>query len=186
MDRELKRQFFHLAVGLMSIAVLVYLGRYWLMAAAFFSMIIGLLIVNRLLIGYDIKVIRLFLEHFGREKALFPGWGSATYAGGILILVTVLEQVPEIAAGIVVIALGDSASTIIGRKGIHRIPHNPKKTIEGTLAFMLGSLPAYFFVGPVAIPLAFIIAFIESIDFKFDDNLTIPLATVVMLVLLGV
>jgi dolichol kinase len=186
MGKELRRQFFHLGIGLISLIVLIFLGRNWLMAAAFFSIIIGLFLVNRVLLGYRIGIIELFLEKFERDDAKFPGWGSATYAGGITILVTVLENAPEIAAGITILALGDSASTIIGRRGCHRIPYNPRKTVEGSLAFFLGSLPAYLFIGPAIVPLAFITAFIESIDLEFDDNLTIPIATIIAMMLLGV
>lgn len=185
MDKELMRQVFHLSLGFVAIAVLLMLGRNWLMAAGFFILLAGLLAMNQVLLERRVRVIDLFVELFEREDAPLPGWGSAAYACGVLILVTALEGVPEIAAGILILAAGDSFSTIIGRDGTHRLPYNGKKTAEGSLAFFIASLPAYYFIGPAIVPVAFAAAFVESLDLPVDDNLTVPLTCVLVFLLLG-
>jgi len=96
-----------------------------------------------------------------------------------LIPLAFLHSPSEIAAVIFILAIGDGASTIIGMKGKHKIPYNKEKTFEGTVAFFLFSLPAYFFIGEAIIPLAIIAAVVESLPLRLDDNLTVPIACTV-------
>lgn len=182
-DKELLRQMFHLALGFLFIVILLKMGRNFLMAACFFALITGTMIINQLLLGKRMKFIDAFIENFERSNVLFPGWGSATYVSGVLILVTALESTPEIAAGILILAVGDSFSTIIGRHGSMKWPYNRKKSVEGTLAFFFTSLTAYFFIGPVIIPLALFISLIESMDWPLDDNIIITLCTCLVLLI---
>ncbi len=178
--QELKRQVVHFLLGIIALAVLLNLGRNTLMAALFLIVVFGFVIVNQLLLGKKIKWVQWFVERFERPHAPFPGWGSACYAMGSLFLVGFLHSVPEIAASIVIIAFGDSLSTIIGKIGRVRLPWSERKTVEGSVAFFIASLPAYHFVGPIVIPIAIIAAIIESIDFPLDDNIIVPIACTMM------
>ncbi len=185
MDRELSRQIFHLVLGFAAIMILVVLGRYWLMAGTFLALIIGTLLMNQLTLGRRVGLVDIFIKYFERKEVFVIGWGSAAYTTGVLMLATVLENVPEIAAGIFILAVGDSFSTIIGAEGKHRLPYNRKKTVEGTIAFFIFSLPAYLFVGPAIIPVALVAALVEGLDIPLDDNLVIPAVCSVMFLLLG-
>lgn len=183
-DKELLRQMFHLALGFLIIIILMKLGRNVLMAACFFALVIGTLIINQLLLGRRMGFIDGFIKYFERDKVIFPGWGSSTYIAGVLILVTALENTPEIIAGIFILAVGDSFSTTIGRYCKTKWPHNKRKTIEGSITFFVTSLPAYFFIGPVIFPIAFVAALVESFEWPLDDNLIIPIACGIMFMIL--
>jgi len=183
MDKETGRQLFHLAVGLVALGLLLYFGRGFAIAAVFSVLVIGMLIMNLRLLGFDIPLVLWFEKNFEREKVKLPGWGSACYAAGALMLLTFLTDTNEIAACIMILALGDSVSTIIGRHGKMKIPYNKSKTIEGSLAFFIASLSAYLFIGPTAMLLAALAAVVESLP-GLEDNLTIPMAcTALMLIL---
>lgn len=180
MDRETQRQVFHIVLGLISIFVLLYLGRGFLIAGVFFVLIIGTLIVNLRINGKKVPIVSWFEERFERNNAHFPGWGSFWYAVGVLIASTYLSDINQIAAVIYILAVGDGISTIVGRKGTHKLPFNRDKTVEGSIAFFLASLPAYVFIGPLAIILSLVCTLAESIPIV-DDNIAIPISAVVFL-----
>ena len=174
-DRELARQIFHMAVGIIALAVLLVLGRGFAMAAVFFTIIIGMMLINSRMLGRNIGLVQWFEERFEREDAPLPGWGSAAYATGALLAITFLSDISQIAAVILILGIGDGLSTIVGRRGRIRIPYNSKKTLEGALALFASSLASYYFVGPIALPLAFIAMIAESLPIV-DDNISIPVA----------
>jgi dolichol kinase len=184
MDEELKRQVFHIAVGVGSIAFLLLFGRGYFIGAVFFTIVIGMLLINARLLGKKISLVQWFEKHFERPDVMFPGWGSACYAAGALIPATFLTDVPQIAAIIFILAIGDGFSTAVGRLGRVKLPYNSKKTLEGTIAFLIASLPAYYFVGPAVLPLAVVGMIVESIDFRIDDNLAIPIACTALLLVM--
>jgi dolichol kinase len=124
------------------------------------------------------------VQRFERKDILFSGFGSACYATGALIPLVFLSDVNQIAACILILAIGDGLSTLVGKKGRRKLPHNQGKTLEGALAFFIGGLPSVLFIGILGIPLAAIAAIIETIDFRIDDNLTVPIfCTVFFLVI---
>ena len=173
MDREDARQLFHIFVGLTAIAVLFFLGRGFLLAAAFFTIIIGTLLINARLLGARIGIADWFVERFERKEAPLPGWGSACYAAGALIAVSFLTDTGQIASVLLALGVGDGISTIIGRRGRMRLPYNSKKTLEGALGIFFPSLLAWYFIGPLAVPFAVVATIAESVP-RLDDNLTIP------------
>jgi len=180
MMRELKRQSFHLLLGIFALCVLVFFGRGALMAGTFFAMLIGFVLVNRALLKNRIRIMEWFVKEFERKDARFPGWGSACYGLGILFLSGFLHDPAEIAAALVVLALGDGFSTLIGKMGNYRIPWNRSKTVEGAAAFFIGALFGYYFVGWAILPVAFVAMLVESIDWPLDDNLMVPVACTIM------
>ena len=114
--------------------------------------------------GRKIPIADWFEEKFERENVRFPGYGAFWYVAGTLLLALSLGNVNEIAAAIVTLAAGDSAATILGIPGLHPLPYNLIKTIEGSVAFFVFSLPAYLFVGWMSVALAAIAAAAESLD----------------------
>jgi len=56
---------------------------------------------------------------------------------GTILLALFLSNADEIAAAILTLALGDSAATIFGIRGMHPLPYNRRKTIEGSFAFLI-------------------------------------------------
>ncbi len=176
MDREFQRQIFHIIIGIGAIFILYEFGRKALMVSDFLIVIIGLILINQRVRGKKIGIVEWFENKFEREGVLFPGWGSATYAIGVLIAVTILNQREEIGAVIAILAFGDSLSTIVGRESKNKLPWNNKKTVNGSIAFFVfGSIAGLVFVGVNSIIAAGILAIIESIDTQIDDNIMIPL-----------
>jgi dolichol kinase len=184
MHREDARQLFHMGIGLTALAALLIFGRGFLLAALFFTIIIGTLLMNARLQGRKVFIVTWFEERFEREDAPLPGWGSACYATGVLLTLAFLQDISQIAAVIFVLGIGDGVSTIIGTRGNIRLQHNGKKTLEGTLAMFFASLGAFLFVGYAAIPLALVAAIAESIP-RVDDNLMIPAACAAFFLIFG-
>jgi dolichol kinase len=184
MMKETKRQLSHLLVCVTTLLILVFLSKNWLSGITFTILIIGSIIINIKLRNNELRLIDWFVREFEREEVRFPGWGSACIATGVLILATYLREPSAVAAGLVVLGLGDGLSTLIGKTGRHKLPWNQKKTWEGTIAFFFGSLPAALFIGWTVVPLAIVSAVVESVDFGIDDNLLIPIACVIVLLVL--
>ena len=177
--KELGRQLIHVLIGIGLILFLLFFGRTKLIALTFFTLLIGSVLINMKLIGQKIGMAEWFEEQFEREDALLPGWGSAWYVAGFLLLATALTSTEQIAAGIFVLGISDAASTIIGSMyGKHKLFYNKKKSWEGSIAFFIAALPAWFFVGELVIPVALLAAVVESLPLKIDDNVMIPLACI--------
>ncbi len=182
MDKETARQLFHIAIGVCAIALLLLWGRGALIAGVFLTIVIGLWLMNIRLLGGKVPLVSWFEDSFEREDAPLPGWGSACYAAGVLLTATFLHEPAQIAAVIFCLAIGDGVSTLVGLRGRMKIPYNPRKTVEGSLALLVSSLPAYFFIGPLAVPLALIAALSESVP-VIDDNISIPVACTAFLMI---
>ncbi len=90
------------------------------------------------------------------------------------------------AAGMLVLAIADSASTVVGTLfGSHKIKFNRKKSVEGSAAFFIGSAAVLAgFMHPVsAVVLSLVVALVEALP-GLDDNITVPVAISALMVLL--
>lgn len=127
--------------------------------------------------------IEYILETFERKKDIsdFPLKGAVFFMAGAFIPAALFGR--NIAsAAIIILALGDAFSTLIGKPfGKTKHLHNPKKSIEGSAAgFVAAVLAAAFFVSPkLALAGAFAGMAAESFEFKsgkihLDDNLIVP------------
>jgi len=183
-SRELGRQVVHASLGVLLIILLFFVGRGHLIAVLSAILLIGSLIINWKILGSKIFFADWFERKFERNIARFPGYGSAWYIAGALMLAIFLKEPNEIAAGIFMLGVGDAASTVFGMRGSHRIPYNAHKTIEGSIAFFIFSLPAWFFIGWLAVPLAFLAAIAESLPLHFDDNVVVPAVAVLFFYLI--
>lgn len=176
---ELERQLIHIALTIPALAVLFSCGREIFIAVTFLVLIIGLLLVDMAFLKRRIGPLGWLIERFERGDIRFPGWGSACYATGVLLAASFLTDINAIAASIIILGIGDGFSTLVGVRGKTKLPHNSKKTLEGSIAFFAASLIGYFFVGNMIIPVAILAAVVESIDFGIDDNIAIPVATTI-------
>ena len=180
---ENERQLMHFLVGLIAIALLFLVGNLFTRAIVFFVIIIGTILINAKIQGHKIGFVNWFVDKFERKNVLFPGFGSAVYALGVLIPLVFLEDPNQVAAVIFVLAVGDGMSTIVGKMGKIRIPYNKNKTVEGSFAFFLSSLGAFIFVGPAVVFLAAITTVAESLPLRIDDNLIIPIVATALFLL---
>ena len=93
-------------------------------------------------------------------------------------------------AGILVLAVGDTAASLMGRAfGRTLLPHNPGKTVLGSLSlFAVGVIIAIFYVPlPWALLVGVTGTVVESLPIGAYDNLFLPLtvATVMSVAPIG-
>jgi uncharacterized protein (TIGR00297 family) len=121
--------------------------------------------------------------------------GILLYPLSVLLLVlTFRDRLDIVAAAWGIMAAGDGFATIAGRAwGRRRLPWNPEKTVEGTLAFIIAGSVAgvflamwvsptprlYLWIAPVAA--AVVAALVESIPVRLDDNLSVPFSAAAVL-----
>ncbi|MCH8067073.1 MAG: hypothetical protein IIC69_00655 [Nanoarchaeota archaeon] len=183
---EIKRQLIHALLGII-IVILLYFSI--ISAAILFAVSAIGLILSFLSRKFNIPVIYGFLQIFDRKKDLenFPGKGAVFYVIGAFVVVLIFPK--EIAmASIMILALGDSVSRLVGPYGYLKHPFHNEKFFEGAIAGAIaGFLGAVFFVPWLfALIAASISMLIEGIDleikgFKIDDNLLIPIVAAVVM-----
>lgn len=194
MELELKRQIIH-AMGIFSIVVIYYLGKQ--LSILLLSLFVIFWIswsqyrVNKKRIKFSRwKIIKMidekaekFVEGYERktERRALPLKGAIFFYLGALLVVIIFPT--NIAmASIAVLALGDSLSTLVGRKfGKHKAPLNEHKTIQGSLAFFtIAFIVLLFFTNPLrALITAVLGMFVEMLP--LEDNLTVPLSVGILL-----
>ncbi|MDO8340288.1 MAG: hypothetical protein Q7T16_06545 [Candidatus Burarchaeum sp.] len=187
---ELNRQVVHMLFGLIILAIL-FVSLLSPQDAIVAAQVFSLSVLICLLFMIDRRTKNLssplsdFLLYALERKDSPPAHGAMWYALGSLLALTFLSNIWAIAATIFLLAVADGLSTLIGINHHHPLPHNKKKTIEGTAAFFITGLATYAFIGLLAVPLSFLAALAESLDLGLDDNLTIPLASIVFFKLAG-
>jgi uncharacterized protein (TIGR00297 family) len=121
--------------------------------------------------------------------------GILFYPLAVLLLILVFRaRLDIVAAAWAILALGDGAATLVGRRfGRTRIPWNPDKTWEGTLAFVIcasagamllcwltqpnvDSPQSPWFVFGAPFVAALVAALVETVPVRLDDNLSVPFA----------
>lgn len=120
--------------------------------------------------------------------------GIHLYPVAVLLLVLLFGWRPEVAAaGWVIMAAGDPAASAVGQRlGGRPIPWNRRKTISGSLAFAAAAAAAAWVVlvymgrpageaAALAIPTALFAAGIESLPWRLNDNLTVPILSALFL-----
>ncbi|MFQ5710176.1 MAG: diacylglycerol/polyprenol kinase family protein [Candidatus Geothermarchaeales archaeon] len=109
------------------------------------------------------------------------------YACGIFLSLSLFPE-PVSYATIAIFTLGDPMVYIVGRSmGKHRVPYNPSKYLEGSIGgFISASLASSLFVQPTLALLGSAIGmFVESLRTPVDDNLAMPVATGLGLIILS-
>lgn len=182
--KEIDRQLIHLNIGLFSLMLLAVFGKIPCMLLLFIGVLAGSIVVHQKIRGKKVPVVDWFLNRFERKRVVV-GYGSLLYLVGMLLLFSFLENPASIGASIIILAIGDGMATIVGREGRVKIPYNKKKTVEGSLAFLAFSLPVFFLSGVAGIAAVIAGAIIETLPTGVDDNITIPMACIAVLRLMG-
>ena len=183
---ELRRQLFHLLFGILLVALL-HMG----IMTPF--LLIGLLmlgiILSLLSLSFRLPLITWFLESFDRKSPI-PGQGALTYVIGCIIALYLFPKNIALAS-ILVLAVGDSVSVMVGQSfGKKKSPFNAR-FIEGTIAAIIAAtIAASVFVGIwIAFAASFISLLLEALELKvmgkrLDDNIWLPVvAGAVMMIL---
>lgn len=164
---EVRRQLVH-ATGIFIILIIAWFSKY---VAALLSLLIVFLFF---ILSRHRQKLKPLLNKFERRGEIFKG--AMNFYIGTFLTTLIFNETAAI-AGIVVLSIGDSISTLVGKHfGKHKIA-NGKKTIEGSTGFFLSSiLMLYFLTNPLkAVAVAFTATIIELLP--LDDNLTIPVFT---------
>lgn len=184
--KEASRKFIH-----------IMLGNWWLIAMYFFNNVwfaafvpLTFVIINY--ISYKKDIIKVM----EREENKKDGLGTVYYACSLLILVIItfgvlnkpiLGLVP-----IFVMAFGDGLAAIFGKliKSKKYKVYDTEKSIAGSLTmfivlFIIISIYLIYINNPFwylkAIIISLIITVLEAISIKGTDNITVPIATLIML-----
>lgn len=189
---EIRRQLFHVTVGIAIVALVYFdvLNEWGLLAILAAGSV--LILLSR---KYRVPIIYWFLERFERPEVMeiFPGKGSFFFFLGAFIVVLIFDKSIAMAS-IMVCAVGDSLSHLVGKSvGKVKHPFSNTKFIEGHIVgAIIGALGAMLFVSPLtALVAASIAMFVEGIDIEFrmswilDDNLIVPLTAGIVMFLFG-
>lgn len=182
---EFRRKLLHMLVGISLVCLLHFELITIFQIFLLLSLGIGLSFLAK---HYKIPVIQWFLDKFER-KHTYPGKGAITFFVGAILALKLFPT--DIAlASILVLALGDGISTLIGPLG--KIKHflSETKLLEGTLAgIVLATVGASFFVPVHEAFLASTLAMgAEAAEIKFNnkllsDNIFVPLVAGTAIVL---
>ncbi len=187
LDRlELKRQLIHASGVFIAILVReVYQFGGWIVPASIIgaAILLGYTVSYLYRGGVNMPILTKLIKGSERERDQeFPGRGALRFFIGAIFTLLVFRNSPDIvAAGIIVLALGDSASTLGGvTLGRHKIPYNKEKSIEGTISGVGAAFIGLMFLTPFSILVsacaAIIGMIVESLPLGVDDNLTVPIA----------
>jgi dolichol kinase len=175
---EDERQIFHVLLALSSIALVEFLGIQLAAYVVGTILILGLILVHMKLSQMNLGPLEALIDRFERP-GVTPGYGAMTLAAGTLAILTLIAGKEHILASMVILGLGDAASTLVGRRSRWKLPYSREKTVGGTLGFFAASLPALYFAGLPALPVAVAAAIAESMESNIDDNLTIAVVCVI-------
>ncbi len=187
---ELRRQIAHLVIG----SILVFLIELKLLTVNLLAIILIVSVGLSLLYRYrPVPLIHELLGYLERERdiTVFPGKGFIFMILGALLSLFIFP-VTIAKAAIIVLAVGDSISHIVGRYfGKTRVPFSKNKMLEGTVvAIVFATLSALLFVD---FPKAFLASLLtvtfesvypEKLGRYLDDNLLVPLLAGTIMVLL--
>ncbi len=117
------------------------------------------------------------ISHLERSGDLI-GRGALSLCLGVMFTLLFSRPLQDAFAVVAILAVADAASTIIGvRFGTRKFSFNSKKSIQGTAAFIV----AGFIAGSLFVPmekafvLAAVLAVVEILPLRVDDNLSIPI-----------
>jgi len=117
----------------------------------------------------------------------------------VLMMMLTILVFPLWIAGCCLINLSfaDGLASFVGEKGKKRLPWNKKKTLEGSLTFLLVSFVGCFlvmmFLSTLSLDRIFLLtlttsliaSFVESLSIRMDDNVSVPLITGIVLYLIS-
>ena len=192
---EIRRKVVH-ATGIFTILLILWLEK-WYAALIILLIALAIFLLGQYRKNRDkYKIIKFkkldefeeFIEnsfHEYERPNTLPFKGATEFFVGCFFTTILFEPTIAIAA-ISVLSLADAVATLIGSyHGKHKLPINKKKTVEGSISFLITAIfILLFFLDPLK---AFIIAifatFAEMIP-KVDDNLIIPIVVGIIMTII--
>ncbi len=121
-----------------------------------------------------------FLKSLERPNSLF-GLGALYLGVGMALLMGFIHARNFMFVGIAALLIADPVATIVGiNMGGPRLPYNKRKSLYGTVAFLVVvAAVGYIFVGWYSVLFGIFLAVVEGIDMPLDDNISIPVFTII-------
>lgn len=126
------------------------------------------------------RISKLF--HGFEKPGMVYGNGAMVLSIGILLLIGFVNHIAPMLFFISVLMLSDAVATIAGLelKG-PKLPYNKMKSVAGTIAFFVSaSAMGYLLIGIYALPISIILAVVESLKLPVDDNIRLPVASILI------
>ncbi len=173
---EIKRKIFHIIALLLWIIPISFLS--FFENIVIFILVIGINTAIVLKMKPFYLVFDFFIKHFERDKNLkYPGIQSLYANIGIFLTYLIFKELALV--GIVVLAVGDGLSTLVGKVfGKNKLFYNKDKTWEGCIAFFIGAFLILSFFKDLksSILIAGISSLLETLNVRIDDNFILPLS----------
>ena len=182
---EIRRDVAHALFGTSMVVIALMLGVPAAEVILLCCLFIGMVCIQLRIKKAPIPIIDHLFDVLERPGVM-PAMGAFTYVVGALLALSFLPAM-QACAVIAALAWGDSSATVFGTLfGKTKWFHNKKKSIIGTVSFMLfGGIAANLIIGPIGFLLAAILATVETVDSKIDDNLLIPVVGVLFFIALN-
>lgn len=177
MNREILRQIIH-ASGIFILILGLFLKPQILILLCIIMVIFAEIIFK--LDKY--RHIPIFSAILSRCKRRDDERGFLYFFIGIILTLLLFSFNMAIAySAIIMLLLGDAASTIIGRKyGLHKLPFNKLKSYEGSLAFFIvGSAGSLLFLPVLPAFFGSAVGMLTEAYSPIDDNITVPVVSAV-------
>jgi len=186
--RDLFRENIHIA-GFFVAFFTMYLGlsRFWVAFAILMVTLVYVISELARMLGTNIPIVATITWNAALQPEVYEFVTAPIFFAVGIMLALLLFPPPISYASIAVFTLGDGFATIFGKSiGKHIFPYNKGKKVEGTLfGFFFAVLGAAVFVNPPRAVLGAATAMIiETIPTPINDNVTIPLAAGLAMLLL--
>lgn len=187
-SRNLFREYIHISGFLVAlVTMLLSLDRFWVSFVIFMITLTYVISELSRMLGVNIPLVSTITWNAALQPEIYE-FVTAPIFFAFGIMLSLLLFPPAIGyASIAVFTFGDGFATIFGKTiGRHVIPYNRGKKVEGTIfGFIFASLGALFFVSPLKALIGAATAMIvETLPTPINDNLTIPLAAGLVMLLL--
>lgn len=169
---ELHRQWLHILMGLLHIAVL---GIGGLDALRFFVLLelVGGLLLVALSHHRVFSFLNDILAHVQRRKEQLPGEGAFFFVLGVGVVAWLFSNETNILGAIIALTFQDAFSTLVG---LHwgKTPIMERKSLEGAVGgFVMAFVAlAFIFSIPIALAVALVVSLVELLP--INDSLSIP------------
>ena len=185
MADEIKRQLIHCSGIIFSILIFFSRGLAFVLALSAFLFLFLYAYYRSFGIKSKMLEKKISLVERREEKRIFPFRGALYFFFSIMLCI-LLFPVNVASAAIAVLAIPDMLSTIVGiRYGRHKFFVNEVKSLEGSLAFFVSAfLILLFYVDVYHALLISLITTCVEVYPKINDNLSVPLAIGLLMVVL--
>jgi dolichol kinase len=194
LPRDISRKITHICAGSVIVFLPLYIDGHWsqYLNVAIFVVWTLLLVQKGLFAAADDQAVKT-MTRTGDKRELLKG--TLYFVVVAIICGTIYYKRPEGVLAMAVLGWGDGLAPVIGtRYGKMKYHILSDKSIEGSLAFFVGSVAAGLFFMKLILPESFdplnivvvslIATIVEGVSPKEVDNLTIPLAVILTLMIL--